>query len=125
MNNYIHIAIQEYKPNGICRLDMQIFGKSITTDHRIVDAMFDELHYRYRLNRSMICEKTRRHEIVKIRQIACFLLRRYTKLSLQSIGDIFGAQDHTSIMHSIEVVTERMEVDADYKKEVEYFYGRF
>lgn len=48
----------------------------------------------------------KRHvKVVRPRQAAMFLLRKYTKLSFPQIGELFGGKDHSSCIHSIEVIS--------------------
>lgn len=43
--------------------------------------------------------KTRQREIVTARQIAMYMLDKYTDLSLTSIGAFCGRRDHTTVIH--------------------------
>ncbi len=50
---------------------------------------------------------SRRRRIVRPRQIAMYLCRRYTEASLKEIGRSLR-RDHTSVIHAIEVVEKRV-----------------
>ncbi len=43
------------------------------------------------------------------RQVAIYLSRKMTDLSLVGIGEKFGGKDHATIIHSIKKVRERNE----------------
>lgn len=45
--------------------------------------------------------KRRTHNIVYPRMMAMYLIRKFTDYSLQSIGDAFGARDHTTVIHAV------------------------
>lgn len=45
------------------------------------------------------------------RQIAMYLTRELTKRSLPCIGNAFGGRDHTTVIHAIKVVKQRMRDD--------------
>jgi chromosomal replication initiator protein len=45
-------------------------------------------------------EKNRRKEVVLARQIAMYLSKQMTKLSLKTIGLHFGGRDHSTVIHS-------------------------
>ena len=47
---------------------------------------------------------TRRREITVPRQIAIYLTREMTGMSLPQIGSVFGGRDHTTVMHSCKTV---------------------
>jgi hypothetical protein len=54
--------------------------------------------------------KTRRREIVERRQIAIYILRHHTELSLSSIGGIFG-KDHATILYAVRTIKDLVQVD--------------
>ncbi len=47
-----------------------------------------------------LCGQSRTHELVTARQIAMYLCRELTDLSLPKIGNQFGGRDHTTVMHA-------------------------
>jgi chromosomal replication initiator protein len=54
--------------------------------------------------RSLLVGKTRKQEIVFARQVAMFLIRELTGVSLKTIGNHFGGRDHTTVMHAISTI---------------------
>ncbi len=53
------------------------------------------------------------------RQIAMFLARKLTDLSLPALGQFFGGKDHTTIMYACQKVEAMTEEDTTLAKEVE------
>ena len=53
----------------------------------------------------LICH-SRRREITVPRQIAMYLTREMTNLSLPQIGQVFGNRDHTTVLHGCEKVAQ-------------------
>jgi chromosomal replication initiator protein len=47
-----------------------------------------------------LCSQSRTHVLVTARQIAMYLCRELTDLSLPKIGQLFGGRDHTTVMHA-------------------------
>jgi chromosomal replication initiator protein len=47
-----------------------------------------------------LCGQSRTHTLVTARQIAMYLCRELTDLSLPKIGQQFGGRDHTTVMHA-------------------------
>ncbi len=56
-------------------------------------------------------EKTRKKEIVEARQIAMYLSKTMTKSSLKTIGLHFGGRDHSTVVHAIESVEQRIKTN--------------
>ncbi len=58
--------------------------------------------------------KRRTHSIVFPRQVAMFLARRLTDLSLGEIGGFFGGRDHSTVLYALERIESRRRVDGDF-----------
>lgn len=53
----------------------------------------------------------RTSEIVAARQLACWLMRKHTTLSLPQIGRAIGNRDHTTVLHAVGRIDRRREAD--------------
>jgi chromosomal replication initiator protein len=53
----------------------------------------------------------REREIVLPRQIAMYLGRRWTELSLDEIGTFFGGRDHTTVLHACQKIDRALAQD--------------
>ena len=58
------------------------------------------------------------------RQIAMYLSRKLTSASLLEIGDKFGGKDHSTVLHSIKKVEEKMSQEVPFKEMVEDLRSR-
>ncbi len=58
------------------------------------------------------------------RQIAMYFSRKLTDASLLEIGEKFGGKDHSTVLHSIKKVEDRMSVDASFKEMIENLQSR-
>ena len=65
----------------------------------------------YGLNTESLCDKTRRKEVVRPRQIAMYILREDFSISFPTIGDKMGGRDHTTVIHSCEKVKNDLKTD--------------
>jgi chromosomal replication initiator protein len=61
----------------------------------------------------------RSQSIVYPRQIAMYLTRELTDLSLPKIGDEFGGRDHTTVMHATAKITKLMSEQRDVYNQVQ------
>ena len=62
---------------------------------------------------------TRKREITVPRQIAMYLTREMTGISLPQIGTVFGGRDHTTVLHSCKSVEATMKENSDVKAVVD------
>ena len=73
----------------------------------------------YNLNLSDMSSRRRPASIAFPRQIAMYLSRKLTKLSLVDIGDAFGKRDHGTVIHACKKVKSEIESDPEVRGAVE------
>lgn len=73
----------------------------------------------YKLKIEEFSSKKRTRSISFPRQIAMFLCRELTDLSLPKIGEEFGGRDHTTVIHAYEKITKDLENDPELKSRVD------
>lgn len=74
---------------------------------RSLDEIMAETARAYGVAKDDLRARSRKQSLVRPRQIAMYLARRYTDASLAEIGRAF-ARDHTSVMYAIDVVERRI-----------------
>ena len=62
----------------------------------------------YAVTMEDLCGSSRSRQLVTARQIAMYLCREMTDLSLPKIGQHFGGRDHTTVMHADRKIRELM-----------------
>lgn len=62
--------------------------------------------------------RSRKRDFTEPRQIAIYFIRQKTNLSLKMIGRIFS-RDHSTVINSIEVVTDSIQVNKRFSKKIE------
>jgi chromosomal replication initiator protein len=98
-------------------LDMAKFRvKSIVEENQKVisiDKIIEVVTDYFRIKVSDIKGKTRLREVVLPRQIAMYLAKEFTTLSLKAIGYHFGGRDHSTVIHAIQTVNDLIDFDRD------------
>jgi chromosomal replication initiator protein len=65
----------------------------------------------YNIDEQSICDKTRRKEVVRPRQVIMYLLREDFSISYPTIGEKLGGRDHTTVIHSCDKIKKDIKVD--------------
>lgn len=73
----------------------------------------------FKIDLELLKSKRKTAELVRARQIAMYLCRKYTSSSLKSIGDEFGGRDHSTVIHAISTIENSLELDYNLKSAVE------
>jgi len=87
-------------------IDSQVRKVTIESVQRVVSDQFG-------LRPAEIKAKNNSHSIVYPRQIAMYLAKQLTEASLPEIGRQFGGKHHTTVLHSVEKITELRKSDKD------------
>lgn len=70
------------------------------SDDMPADLIVSECAAYFTLSRDELLGPSRSRHLVAARQVAMYLCRELTPLSLPKIGDVFGGRDHTTVMHA-------------------------
>ena len=98
----------------ILKVYVKLYQKEITIDH-IIEVVCEYLNLDFaRFNST---ERTR--EIAQARQIAMYLAKQHTKAPLTTIGSAIGGRNHATVLHSCKAVTNLIETDKAFRRQVE------
>lgn len=64
--------------------------------------------------------RSRQKDIANPRQIAMYLTRELTDLSLPKIGHDFGGRDHTTVLHACEKIDKLLSTDPEIKRTIDH-----
>ena len=84
-----------------------------------IETIISKVCEHYNIEESAIHTKTRKREIVQVRQIAMFLAKKHTDNSASKIGQLIGKRDHATVLHACKTVKDLIEVDKSFKTEIE------
>ena len=82
-------------------------GKTAVTDLTVEDVVrrVSELS---NVSEKEIVGKSRKMEIAEARQVSMYLCRNIMGTSLNNIGVYFGGRDHTTVMHAVKTIDEKL-----------------
>ena len=98
----------------ILKVYVQLYQKEITIDH-IIKVVCEYLNLDF--ERFNSTERTR--EIAQARQIAMYLSKQHTKAPLTTIGSAIGGRNHATVLHSCKAVSNLIETDKAFRRQVE------
>jgi len=78
----------------------------------------------YSMTVDTLCGRSRLRRVVRPRQFAMYLCRKYTNASLKEIGRAFD-RDHTSVMHAVKAIEQRTLEQPQLRYELEALVSRF
>jgi chromosomal replication initiator protein len=73
----------------------------------------------FRLKAADFKSNSKQRSVARPRQIAMYLIRKYTSLGFKEIGHYFGNRDHTTIMHACREIEKKIDSEQDVKDAVE------
>jgi chromosomal replication initiator protein len=84
-----------------------------------IDSIIHTIAKKYNVTYGDIVGQKRKSAISNARQIAMFLTRELTDLSLQTVGDCFGGRDYSTVIHARDKIRLKMEKDESFREEIE------
>lgn len=88
--------------------------KSIT-----IEMIMDAVCSYFSVSQEDVMSKTRKANIVLVRQVAMYLAAKTTKMSTSKIGLYIGGRNHATVLHSIKQVQNRLLTDKNFQQQVE------
>ncbi len=75
------------------------------------DSIISTVSQYYEIPRAEMTGSSRRQPLARQRQVAMYVCREHTGLSLPKIGAAFGGRDHTTVMHAVDKITGLIQTD--------------
>jgi len=82
------------------------------------DQVVDLVARSFNLTKERLISRDRSRNVALPRQIAMYLLRRESDISLPQIGKVLGGRDHSTVVYAIDKITELLESDDRLRKQV-------
>ena len=97
--------------------------KDILTDHQpipmTVERIITEVARTYGVSAEDIRSSRRSSNISTARQVAMYIVREITQMSMSTIGEEFGNRDHSTVVYATQQVQKNMEKDTRFKETVD------
>ncbi|MBR7134161.1 MAG: chromosomal replication initiator protein DnaA, partial [Bacteroidaceae bacterium] len=87
--------------------DLSNFEKRPITIDEIIKKVSDF----YGVEPNSINTRSRKREVVQVRQVAMFLAKKYLDMSTSKIGQYIGNRDHATVLHACKTITNLAETD--------------
>lgn len=117
MNPYIYPGIGSLKVRRQIENKERLRKVGYTMDNIFLSSLsIVNLHNRTSYTATEVKGRSRKREIVEIRQAAMYLMSLYTKSSLKYIGNYFGGRDHSTTIHAKRTWSALMDTDRRYKE---------
>jgi len=73
----------------------------------------------FAVEEAVLLSKRRTQDVAMARQVAMYLARTLTSMSLKTIGAEYGGRDHSTVIHGVNVVRDALKADAELKLRVD------
>ena len=90
-----------------------------------IDEIVSKVCQHYDVNESLLHTKTRKRDVVQVRQIAMYLAKKYTSESSAKIGHLIGGRDHATVIHACKAMNEMMATDKELRATIEEIESSF
>ena len=87
--------------------------------HVSIQDVFDSVIMFYDAKLSDLLSKKRHKSITVPRQVGMWLARKHTRFSLEEIGGYFGGRDHTTVMHAVKTVEQKIVADEFFCRDID------
>ena len=109
-----------YNSNIDMRLAERIIKRAVKVDDRplTVDEILEKVCHHYGVSQQNVFGKSRKRDLVQVRQVSMYLTQKYTRMPVARIGQIFGGRDHSTVLHSCQSVDRRLKTDKAFYDDV-------
>jgi len=89
------------------------------SSHYTIESVQNAVAKHYRIRVQDLKSTSRIRTVSLPRQIAMFLIRKYTGIGFKEIGQVFGGKDHTTILHACDKIGSALENEGEIREAVE------
>lgn len=118
-------SIMAYSVVDNCDIDLKltqrIVARAVNLEKKEISAddITQAVCQHYGIKQKEITSKSRKQAIAQARQIAMYLIQRYTGAAYAQIGRRFGGRDHSTVLYACNQTARRLSVDKAFRREIE------
>ncbi len=98
----------------------QVLSRSLKAQKRSVtiEMIMEATCSYFNVSQEDVMSKTRKANIVMVRQLAMYFANKLTKMTTSKIGLYIGGRNHATVLHSIKQIQGRLSVDSAFQEQV-------
>ena len=109
-----------YNTNVDMRLAERIIKRAVKVDNHplTIDEILEKVCRHYKVEQRQVFSKSRRRDLVQVRQVSMYLAQKLTKMPAGRIGQLIGNRDHSTVIHSCNTIEQRLKIDQAFQAEL-------
>lgn len=118
-------SIMAWSMQDDCEIDLELAQRvvgrvvNLSRNDITLDDIIKHLCKNFKVKQREILDKSRKADIVMVRQLAMFLAQKYTKLGQVQIGQGLGNRNHATVIHGVQQIERRMAEDREFRLRIE------
>lgn len=118
-------SLMAYSITYNCNIDMNFVERMVTramkTDNQAltIDDIIRIVSTHYDVTEQQVKGRLRKREIVLPRQVIMYLADKHIRMPASRIGRCVGGRDHSTVIHSLRLITEKIQQDKDFCCEIQ------
>ena len=118
-------SLMAYSITYNCNIDMKFVERIVTRAVKIdnqaltIDDIIRVICTHYDVTEQQIKGRLRKREIVLPRQVIMYLADKHIRMPASRIGRCMGGRDHSTVIHSLHLISEKIKKDKDFSSEIQ------
>lgn len=114
-----------------CDIDVKmaqtVIKRAVKVDNSplTVDEIVEIVGKHYGVDARTVNGKSRKREVVLARQLSMYFAQKYTHMPASRIGKLIGKRDHSTVLHSIAKIEDRIRLESKFREEVVEIEAQF
>ena len=109
-----------YNTNIDMKLAERVIKRAVKVDNHplTIDDILEKVCHHSGISQQSVFSKSRKRNYVQVRQISMYLASKYTRMPAGRIGQLIGNRDHSTVIHSCNIIEQRLKVDQAFQSEI-------